>query len=97
MSRVTKITVQHVRVHKKYSLDLSPNVTLITGANGSGKTSLIEALYIALQGTSFKGSDSDVLERDALWYRIDVHSGSEPVRTVKFDPSKNDRTKTIYY
>jgi len=93
MSRVTKITVQHVRVHKKYSLDLSPNVTLITGANGSGKTSLIEALYIALQGTSFKGSDSDVLERDALWYRIDVHSGSEPVRTVKFDPSKTTGRK----
>jgi DNA replication and repair protein RecF len=85
---ITKVTAQHVRVHKKYSLDVSPNVTLITGANGSGKTSLIEALYIALRGTSFKGSDSDVLERDAAWYRIDIHFDDGTSRTVKFDPSR---------
>ena len=88
MSQITRLTVQHVRVHTQYSLDVSPNVTLITGANGSGKTSLIEALYIALQGSSFKGSDSDVLDRDASWYRVDVSYTDDTVRTVKFDPSK---------
>jgi DNA replication and repair protein RecF len=85
---ITKVAVQHVRVHKKYSLDVSPNVTLITGANGSGKTSLIEALYIALRGTSFKGSDGDVLARDAAWYRIDIKFDDSTIRTVKFDPSR---------
>jgi DNA replication and repair protein RecF len=90
---ITKVTAQHVRVHKKYSLDVSPNVTLITGANGSGKTSLIEALYVALRGTSFKGSDSDVLERDAAWYRIDVHFDDGTSRTVKFDPSRSNGKK----
>lgn len=85
---VAKVVVQHVRVHKKYSLDVSPNVTLITGANGSGKTSLIEALHIALRGASFKGSDGDVLARDATWYRIDIKFDDSTVRTVKFDPSR---------
>jgi DNA replication and repair protein RecF len=85
---ISRVTVQHVRVHKKYSLDVSPNVTLITGANGSGKTSLIEALYIALQGSSFKGSDNDVLGRELPWYRIDVAYDDDTVRSVKFDPSR---------
>jgi DNA replication and repair protein RecF len=85
---ISRVTVQHVRVHKKYSLDVSPNVTLITGANGSGKTSLIEALYIALQGSSFKGSDGDVLGRELPWYRIDVGYDDGTARTVKFDPSR---------
>lgn len=88
MDPITAINVQHVRVHKSYSLDVSPNVTLITGTNGSGKTSLIEALYIALQGTSFKGSDSDVLQRGEDWYRIDIKTQGEAVRTVKFDPAR---------
>lgn len=93
MSTISAISVQHVRVHKKYHLAVSPNVTLITGANGSGKTSLIEALYIALRGTSFKGSDTDVLMRDADWYRIDVFSDDGITRTVKFDPSRSSGRK----
>lgn len=90
---ITKVAAQNVRVHKKYSLDVSPNVTLVTGANGSGKTSLIEALYIALRGTSFKGTDGDVLRRDATWYRIDVKFDDGTVRTVKFDPSRTSGKK----
>lgn len=85
---VTSLAVQHVRTHSKYELQLSPDVTLITGPNGSGKTSLIEALYVALRGTSFKGSDQEILQHDAPWYRIDVGFDGE-ARTVKFDPSRS--------
>lgn len=93
MSLITTIRVQNVRAHKTYSLAVSPNVTLVTGANGSGKTSLIEALYVALQGSSFKGSDSDILARDAPWYRIDVEFDDEAARTVKFDPNRETGRK----
>lgn len=93
MDPITAIKVQHVRVHKSYSLDVSPNVTLITGTNGSGKTSLIEALYIALQGSSFKGSDGDVLRRGAEWYRIDIGYQNQGLRSVKFDPSRSSGRK----
>lgn len=88
MTAITKLSVQNIRTHESFSLQLSPSVTLITGKNGSGKTSLIEAVYIALQGTSFKGSDNDVLRRDQPWWRIDVHFDDETKRTVKFDPSR---------
>ncbi len=57
--------MRHVRTHKDYLLNISPTITVVTGPNGSGKTSLIEALYVALQGSSFKGTDDDILERDA--------------------------------
>ncbi len=88
MTAITSLTVQNFRTHESFSLQVSPNVTLITGKNGSGKTSLIEALYIALQGTSFKGSDNDVLQRDQPWWRIVVHFADDTKRVVKFDPSR---------
>jgi DNA replication and repair protein RecF len=90
---IATIRVQHVRVHGDYLLEVSPDVTVITGANGSGKTSLIEALYIAMRGSSFKGSDSDVLSRGETWYRIDVTLRDGTVRTVKFDSSRRTGRK----
>lgn len=85
--RVTSLSVQNFRVHAGREVVISPTTTLIIGANGSGKTSLIEAVYIGLQGTSFKGSDNDILRQDAPWYRIDVEFGDHR-RSVKFDPHR---------
>lgn len=89
MPLVTKIGVQHVRNHTKKVVKLSPTTTIITGKNGTGKTSLIEALYIALQGSSFRGSDNDILQKDQPWYRIDIEMDDGTIRTVKFDSLKS--------
>jgi len=86
MTVVKKLSVQNIRSHDNFSLGLSPTVTVITGSNGSGKTSLIEALYISLQGKSFRGSDMDVLKRTTNWWRIDVEFDDCLKRTVTFNP-----------
>jgi len=88
MTRITHLRVQHVRTHSQRSVDVSPDVTLITGQNGSGKTSLIEAVYIALQGSSFKGGDSEILQYEQPWYRIDLTFDDKTVRTIKFDSER---------
>jgi DNA replication and repair protein RecF len=88
MPRIATIRVQNVRIHTDYTLQVQPSTTVITGPNGSGKTSLIEALYIALRGTSFKGGDDTILRTAAPWYRIDVSCDDSTRRTVKFDPNR---------
>ncbi len=93
MPRVTSLRVQHVRAHSDYALEVAPTVTVITGQNGSGKTSLVEALHVALQGSSFKGSDADILARGQGWYRVDVAFDDGSVRTVKFDSTRTTGRK----
>lgn len=88
MDRVRKLRVQHVRTHADITLEPNERVTVITGANGSGKTSLIEALYVALQGSSFKGSDGELLSHGEQWYRVDIGFESGATRIVKFEPSR---------
>ena len=88
MTSIKNLHVQNLRSHDAYMIEFSPDVTIITGANGSGKTTLLEAIYVSLQGTSFKGADSDLLKKEAPWWRIDVSFDDEPNRVVKFDPEK---------
>ncbi len=86
MAVVTKLTVKNIRSHDNLSIELSPTVTVITGSNGSGKTSLLESLYIGLQGSSFKGSDGEILRHDKPWWSINVEFENDNSRLVKFDP-----------
>lgn len=97
MTTISHVRVQHVRTHSDYSLNVSPTTTLITGANGSGKTSLVEAIHIALQGSSFKGSDAEVLQAGSDWYRIDVSFKDGSERTVKFEPARQNGKKQFIF
>jgi len=79
--KITAIRVVNVRNHTDTSLTLSPTTTLITGQNGSGKTSILEAMYITLRGTSFRAVDSEIVREDTEWYRIEA-----PARTAQARP-----------
>lgn len=91
--RISKLIVQSVRSHKNFAVNFHEQTTVITGKNGAGKTSLIEALYIALRGVSFRGSDKDILRNGDDWYRIDVATDENGVRTVKFDSTRTTGRK----
>ena len=88
MTSVKTLHVKHIRSHTEYNIEFSPEVTIITGANGSGKTSLLEAVYLSLQGTSFRGSDKDMLQKESPWWKIDSILDDQQIRTIKFDPEK---------
>lgn len=89
---ITSLRVQSIRNHHDFSCVFSPNVTVVTGANGNGKTSLIEAIYIALQGTSFRGTDTEVLQTGTEWWRIDLGT-DKGERIVRFEPTRLSRKK----
>ena len=67
--RISALALQHVRSHEQYVLDLQDTSLLLIGKNGTGKTSLLEAIYIALRGGSFRGNDTAVLMHGSPWYR----------------------------
>lgn len=90
---VDSLRVQHVRNHADFSCSLSPRVTIITGSNGSGKTSLIEAMYVALRGTSFRASDKEMLQYDNEWWRVDLQLRDGTARSAAFDSSKQTGRK----
>jgi DNA replication and repair protein RecF len=54
---VTAIEAKPVRSLDRVRVELAPGIVSVIGPNGAGKTNLIEALYFALTGRSFRTSD----------------------------------------
>lgn len=84
---ITYLRVQNFRRHKDMSVNFQAGATIITGPNGSGKTSLLEAIYVAIQGKSWRSPLSEITRRNQSifpeWWRVDVELNSGDNRVVK--------------
>ena len=60
---VTRLELRHLRRFEELRLDPAPGLNLITGDNGAGKTSVLEALHLMAYGRSFRGRVRDGLVR----------------------------------
>jgi DNA replication and repair protein RecF len=54
---VTAIEARPLRSLEQFRVELEPGITSVVGPNGVGKTNLVEALYFALTGRSFRTAD----------------------------------------
>lgn len=54
---VTAIEAKPLRSLDRVRVELEPGIVSVIGPNGTGKTNLVEALYFALTGRSFRTSD----------------------------------------
>ena len=78
---LSELTVRDLRCIERADLSLHPGRNLIWGGNGSGKTSLLEAMFLLGRGRSFRTRNSEKLirhgqEKLLVFGRAD-HSGSE--------------------
>lgn len=60
---LSELTVHNFRCIEQAELSLHPGRNLIWGANGSGKTSLLEAMFLLGRGRSFRTRNSERLIR----------------------------------
>jgi DNA replication and repair protein RecF len=51
---INGLTLKNFRIFDDFQIDLRPQLQLIVGANGSGKTSILEAIYMLAFGRSFR-------------------------------------------
>lgn len=64
--RVAQLRIQALRCLDDVSLSLSPGINAFVGANGAGKTSLLEAVFLLSHGRSFRsGAKEALLKRGA--------------------------------
>jgi len=61
--QLIELRIKDLRCIEQAELRLNPGINLITGANGAGKTSVIEAIHLMGYGRSFRGRVRDGMIR----------------------------------
>ena len=61
--QLLELRIKDLRCIEQAELSFGPGINLITGANGAGKTSIIEAIHLMGYGRSFRGRVRDGLIR----------------------------------
>ncbi|MEE0887853.1 MAG: DNA replication and repair protein RecF [Candidatus Saccharimonadaceae bacterium] len=84
---INSVKLSNFRNHSSYFLQCTDNTSLILGKNGSGKTSVLEAIYILTQGKSFRATDHDIIKRGADFYRAEIAYNNGESSTVTYDGS----------
>lgn len=63
---ITELKLENFRCYEFVELPIKKGVSLIYGENGSGKSSIIEALYFSISGKSFRATDANAVIRKNL-------------------------------
>lgn len=84
------LQLKNMRSYTSYSTTLSPGTNIIVGPNASGKTTIVEALYMLSRGKSFKGSLRDVVAHGAEWTKISHTDSSGNEREVRLKRTNTD-------
>lgn len=70
--RFSKAKARRFRLFHECSFELHPQRNFIVGANAAGKTSLLEALYVASRGDSHRGATSSLVTDGESSFQIEV-------------------------
>ncbi|QQS59515.1 DNA replication and repair protein RecF [Candidatus Peregrinibacteria bacterium] len=69
---LTHLHLQHFRNHTSFSYDIPKKGMLIVGRNGSGKTSILEALSLLSLTKSFRSTNiAPIIEQEQEWMEIE--------------------------
>lgn len=87
---IKRVKLANFRSHEWFVLDCEPQTTKIIGENGCGKTSILEAIYEALQGKSFRTVDREIVRRGASFYRVELDYDDGRKMVVVYDGTKKE-------
>ncbi|MCB2230239.1 DNA replication/repair protein RecF [bacterium] len=70
--RITSLTATFFRNFSALSVEFAPGVNIFYGNNGSGKTNLLEAIFVFMLGRSQRGAaDAVLVKQDEPYYRLE--------------------------
>jgi DNA replication and repair protein RecF len=80
---ISSLRLRQFRNYDDATFDFHEGVTAIIGPNGSGKTNILEALYVMATGSSFRDRDQELTRYGDDWWQLQAFVDDVP-REVRY-------------
>jgi len=77
--QVKRLKLDNYRSYTKHSFDLHPTATIIVGPNATGKTNLLEAIYVLANTKSFRARDHELVQHGSDHFRIEAETNETKI------------------
>lgn len=74
---IESLSIESFRNYDRQELSLGSGVNILIGANGMGKTNLLEGVYVLAHGRSYRARDIDLIRWGAPFMRLVAHIHTE--------------------
>lgn len=97
--RVNEIRAADFRNLEEISINPAPELTVLVGQNGQGKTNILESIWLLTGGKSFRGSkDAELVRRERPFAVIESEvTAQERSQTIRLTVGGNDAPKKGRY
>jgi len=83
---ISSLVINNLRIVEKLQIEPAPGINFIVGDNGAGKTSILEAIYLAGRGRTFRHKDAGPM----------IGQGADSVTVVVgIDDENSERRSTL--
>lgn len=67
---ISRLTLTNFRSYSEFTTDLNPKLTVVVGPNATGKTNLLEAVFVLATTKSFRAKDTELIRHGESFYRL---------------------------
>lgn len=94
---INRLKLYNFRSYELFDSELGQGGTVIVGPNGTGKTNLLEAVYVSMRGASFRGSLSDCMRHgtDQTIIHLETDGQTRRLHLSRTEPSKINKEFTL--
>lgn len=90
MSLIKRLFLRDFRLFQTLELEFAPGINLVLGGNGTGKTTVLEAVYLAGRGKSFRHHQSRSLIREGKSSLMTVVQTEGPEGVIGVELTKRE-------
>lgn len=93
--RLSQLSLKNFRCYSEHTFSFDPELTLVVGPNGSGKTNILEAIYLLAAGRSWR---TEASEEMILFGEEVAHASiTHQVSSMMYASRKNDQFENSKY